>query len=204
MARDGAGRERHRILTSKRKRGDDDVQARLKPRGALWLGTGLILFGLVTEQLLLLGVAQQQSGEQQQAVIDAVVFASSLVSGIVVPLGHAFVGFAVLGQALRGVGRRAVNDGGEDDQIDRMLTPGRVLVLGVLLTAAGFALSLVHNDWAQAASARGGILRDVVFTVVPVLRTVLLPLGILLIPGAWLLRLLTSDSVSKLANSRVD
>ncbi|MET0853091.1 MAG: hypothetical protein ABWY30_00525, partial [Microterricola sp.] len=117
--------------------------------------------------------------------------------------GIAFVGFAVLGRALRGV-ERAVDAGGEDDQIGRLLTPGRVLVLGVLLTAAGFALGLVHNDWAQAASARGGILRDIVFTVVPVLRTVLLPLGILLIPGSWLLQLLTSGSVSKVANSRVD
>jgi hypothetical protein len=80
------------------------------------------------------------------------------------------------------------------------LNPGRALCLGIGLILLGF----VGGQLTQAASAQGGILRDVVFFVVPLLRTVLLPLGILLIPGAWLLRLLTTDSVSKLANSRVD
>ncbi|MET0854053.1 MAG: hypothetical protein ABWY30_05450, partial [Microterricola sp.] len=96
------------------------------------MGIGLILVGSAGSQLLLLlGAVQQQGAGQQQAVIDAVVFSSSLLSGLIVPLGIGFVGFAVLGRALRGVERRAVDAGGDDDQIGRMLTPGRVLVLGV-------------------------------------------------------------------------
>ncbi|RZU65933.1 hypothetical protein EV379_2276 [Microterricola gilva] len=171
----------------------------LNPKRALWLGIVLTLVGFASRWLpVLLAPTQLRSDT------DAITIAVALGYGVATQLGIAFVAFSLLGHVLVGTVGRATAEDGEGVHLRRTFTPRRVLVLGCALAVVGFLLEVFLVNWTQAVSGQGGLVRDFVFYLVPLLRTVLLPLGVLLIPGAWLLQLLGSGSVSKLANSRVD
>lgn len=166
------------------------------PRGALWLGIALIVVGVAAQWLVLLATVFQE--QQNQPAMDAVFWVMRALQGVATPMGIAFVAFSFIARAVVRTETLEVDDTEDDEEHDpapRAISSRVVLVLGIALVVIGFLVVSYLDSWRFAISGDPGLARDFVFYVAPYIEPVLLPLGILLIPCAWVLRLLESRSV---------
>lgn len=169
------------------------------PRGAMWLGIGLTVVGLAAQWLSLLAAVFQEA--PQQPALNAIFWVMNVLQGIALPLGVAFLAFTLVARAVvRTETLEVENDDDEQDDEEREPAPRVfssrvVLISGIVLVVVGFALSQSLRNWVSSAASDPGLWQDFVFYILPLLEPVLLPLGIVLIPCAWLLRLLESRSV---------
>lgn len=164
----------------------------MKPKSAFWLGVGMIVVSQAAQFLLLLAANPQMQGDGN--AVDAVVTIVS-VFNLLLPLGVAFVALSLVCRALVRASRHDGGDAAEDPAQRDAFSPWNVLIAGVVLVAVGFLLDIYLVGWMQAASANRSLGRDFVFYLLPLVRSIALPLGILLVPSAWLLSVVQPRAV---------
>lgn len=172
----------------------------MRSSGAFWLGAGMVVASQAAQLLFLLAAAQEQ---WDAAAVDAVGGILSVFT-LLLPLGIAFVAFALVGRAvermqlggsggeLGGVGGSdgGGGDAGEESSWSGVFSPRAVFIAGIVLVALGLVLDRYLAGWQFAASAQRGLLRDAVFSLLPLVNAIAPQLGVLLIPASWLLGLL--------------
>lgn len=173
---------------------------RMTPVRGFWLGVVLTLVGPAVASLLI--GAMFAIGGQTLASSDFVRFVNNLFGGVVLPLGMTFVVLSVVARALESTGRPMISAAGFREGIeDTPSVPPRVssriaFVTGLVLVVIGMASELYLHDWIQEIQADATFLRDFVLYLGPPLNALMLPLGVLLIPCAWILRIIEERELS--------
>ena len=167
---------------------------RMTPSWGFWLGVVLTFLGLAVGVFFIR--AMIAVGGQSQAASDFVYFVNAFFSGVVLPLGMTFVVLSLVARALESTHRSLLSAAGSREGIeDTPSLPPRVssriaLVTGVVLVVIGLVSQLYLQNWIQAIQADATFLRDFVVYLGPPLNALMLPLGVLLIPCAWILRII--------------
>jgi hypothetical protein len=135
-------------------------------------------------------------GGQVVASSDVVWFVVTASAAVVLPLRMTFMALSLVARALdRPVGiaaePREDAEGPEDPpSLPPRLNSRNALVTGLVLAALGLVCQLNPANWTQAIQADATFLRDFVVYLGPPLNALMLPLGVLLLPCAWILRIL--------------
>ena len=170
---------------------------RMTPSWGFWLGVVLTLLGLAVGLFFLRAMAA--IGGQPQAAGDFAYVVNVFFGAVVLPLGMTFVVASLVARALESNHRSMISAAGlRDDPESASSVPPRVsarvaLATGLVLVVVGMVSELYLQHWIQAIQADATFMRDFVVYLGPPLNALMLPLGVLLIPCAWLLRII-SDS----------
>ncbi|MCU1442401.1 MAG: hypothetical protein JWQ59_551 [Cryobacterium sp.] len=166
----------------------------LTPVRGFWLGVVLTVVGLGINTFLI--TALFAIGGQVVASSDVVWFVVTASAAVVLPLGMTFMALSLVARAPdRPVGiaaePREDAEGPEDPpSLPPRLNSRNALVTGLVLAALGLVCQLNLANWTQAIQADATFLRDFVVYLGPPLNALMLPLGVLLLPCAWILRIL--------------
>lgn len=169
------------------------------PRGATWLGVALILLGSSAQWLIFPATAFQ--GANNGVALDATFTVMRVLQMVALPLGIAFLAFSIVARAVVRTETLEVEDEHDDgpeeerEAAPRVFSSRAVFVAGIVLIVVGYLTTSYLQQWASAISGDAGLAQDFIFYVAPMIEPALLPLGILLVPCAWALRLLESRSV---------
>ena len=173
---------------------------RMTPSWGFWFGVVLTLLGLAVGLFFIRAMAA--FGGQSQAASDVAYFVDALFSAVVLPLGMTFVVSSLVARALESNYRSMLSAAGSREGIeDTPSAPPRVssriaLATGLVLVVIGMVSELYLQNWIQAIQADATFMRDFVVYLGPPLNALLLPLGVLLIPCAWILRIIEERQLS--------
>jgi len=162
----------------------------LTPARGFWTGLVLTVLGLVAVRLLYTSLFGPLS--QDLVSSDLMRFVGVLLPGFVLPLGMALMVASVVVRALVGKSMVTIpepDEASEDSPTWPLrLTSRTALVLGLVFAAVGLVFELNISTWTQTIQGDSTFLRDFVVYLGGPLSDLVLPLGVLLIAGAWILR----------------
>lgn len=162
---------------------------RMTPSWGFWLGVVLTLLGLAGGLFFIRAMAA--IGGQPLAASDLAYSVAATFSAVVLPLGLMFVVFSLVARAL------------EPTRVPPRVTSRIALATGVVLVVIGMISELYLQDWIQAIQADATFMRDFVVYLGPPLNALLLPLGVLLIPCAWILRIIEERQPQRISDSAI-
>lgn len=161
----------------------------LTPRRGWWLGAVLALIGLLVSNLIIT-VTFALGGQELASSLP--VWIVITLGGIAVPLGAAFlVASIVAGQIHRvraTVGAEATASA-DEPRLPPRLRPRVAIVLGIVFLVVGVALDASMWQPPQTTGEFTPIENDL-FSILWFLSALLTPIGVVLIPGGWLLGML--------------
>ncbi|MEB0288029.1 hypothetical protein QN355_15885 [Cryobacterium sp. 10S3] len=162
----------------------------LTPARGFWIGLVLTVLGLVAVRLLYTSLFGAVNPDWLSS--DLVRLVGVLFPGVLLPLGMALMVASVVVRALADKAAVTIRDpleAAEDAPTWPLrLTSRAALILGLVLAAIGFVVQLNISTWTQTIQGDSTFLRDFVVYLGGPLSDLLLPLGVLLIAGAWILR----------------
>lgn len=162
----------------------------LTPARGFWIGLVLTVLGLVAVRLLFASLFGPLSPDLLSS--DLVRFVGVVLPGLVLPLGMALMVASLVVRALVDKSVITISDPHEAPEDTPTwplrLTSRTALVLGLLLATIGVIVQLNISTWTQTIQGDSTFLRDFVVYLGGPLSDLLLPLGVLLISGAWILR----------------
>ncbi|MCI4659504.1 hypothetical protein [Cryobacterium zhongshanensis] len=162
----------------------------LTPVRGFWIGVVLTVLGLVTVRLLYSTLYGPLNLGWLSS--DLVQFAGVLFQGVVLPLGMALMVASLAVRALADTSVVTRSDRHEDPEDTPTwplrLTARTALVLGLVFAAIGVIFQMNVSTWTQTIQGDSTFLRDFVVYFGGPLSDLVLPLGVLLIAGAWILR----------------
>ncbi len=167
----------------------------LTPRRGWWLGVALTLLGMIGSTLLI--TAALALGGQELAT-SLPVWVLLATFGVAVPLGAGFLIAAIVaGRILRFPARTERSSPTSEVEVEGALFPklsARVaLLMGLGLLLAGLIVDVSMLQPPQTTGEFPSIENDVL-TILVFLSGLLTPIGIVLVPGAWLLGMVESRS----------
>ena len=149
---------------------------RMTPSWGFWIGVALTLLGLAVGIFFIRAMAA--IGGQTLAASDFVYFVNAFFSAVVLPLGMTFVVLSLVARAL------------ESTDVPPRVSSRIALATGLVLVLIGMVSEVYLQSWMQAIQADATFLRDFVIYLGPPLNALMLPLGVLLLPCAWILRII--------------
>lgn len=161
----------------------------LTPRRGWWLGAVLTLVGLLIGNLLVTATFALGGQELASSVFVWVVIA---LGGIALPLGAAFlVASIVAGQIHRSRAHVAPEGAASADEprLPPRLSSRAALVLGIVFLVAGVTLDASMWQPPQTTGEFTPVENDVL-SILWFLSALLTPIGVVLLPGGWLLGIL--------------
>ena len=160
----------------------------LTPRWMFWMGVVLVVASLVLQAALL--PALYAIGGQQLASNN---FAWSLVgvsATVLLPLGAASVALSFIGRALEPVETDTDDPDADLQPWPRKVSTRVMFWFGAACVVIGLLLEALLPVWRSSPVRPDSLLVYVVAYVLPPLAAVAIPLGVILIPGAWVLRMI--------------
>ncbi|TFD81158.1 hypothetical protein [Cryobacterium fucosi] len=164
----------------------------LTPVRGFWVGAVLTVLGLAVGTFLIT-VMFGLGGGQELASNEAVRFVVYFFAGALLPLGLTLMALSLVARAL--VHPPSISETGlTEDREDAPSVPPRVnsriaVAIGLALLVLGLASQLYLEQWTFAIQGDATFFRDFVVYLAPLLNAVMLPLGVLLIACAWILRI---------------
>ncbi|MBC7443767.1 MAG: hypothetical protein H7311_14825 [Ramlibacter sp.] len=172
----------------------------MTPVRGFWLGLVLTVLGLAGGALFFNAVLAVGGQSLASSVVVRVVV--TVAVSVMLPLGVTFVALSVVARAL---GRRSVVravdpvDPREDiPSMPPLVSSRTAVVTGLVLLVVGLVLQLFLAQWTQEIQGDETFLRDFVVYLGPPLDAFILPLGVLLIPCAWILRIIEEPRIPDL------
>ncbi|MDY7542923.1 MULTISPECIES: hypothetical protein [unclassified Cryobacterium] len=162
----------------------------LTPARGFWIGLVMTVLGLVTVRLLYTSLFGPFSPDFLSTGL--MQFVGVLLPGLVLPLGMALMVTSVVVRALADESVISIvkpDEATEDTPTWPLrLTSRAALLLGLAFAAIGLVAELNISTWTQTIQGDSTFLRDFVVYLGGPLSDLLLPLGVLLVAGAWILR----------------
>jgi uncharacterized membrane protein YhaH (DUF805 family) len=167
-------------------------------RRAFWMGVALIVVSVAVQVghiPVLLAI-----GGQELAANDVTWAISTACSTLLLPLGAALAVLSFVGAALEAPPAAVVDP--DDPVWPKRLSPRAAFWIGGALILIGLVLRMLLPEWQMATTVPSDSLLPYVleFVVYP-LAVVFVPIGILLMPAAWVLSMIESR---RAAAARVD
>lgn len=168
------------------------MSRRLTPVRGFWIGVVLTVVGLVGGMVLF--PSMFALGGQELMANRGIYFVATFIPSVVFPLGLTLMVMSLIADALdprqRNSDTSLASDPDAAPALPLRINSRIALAAGLVLLALGLVFQVFFEDWFQAIQGDETFLRDFVVYLGPPLSQLLLPLGVLLIPCAWVLRLL--------------
>lgn len=185
-------------MKNRRFSGAAAIAVSVVPSRAFWIGVGFMVASLVVQAGLVRVL--YSLGGQELASNDAVWVILTACSTVLLPLGAALTVLSFIGRALEVVPAGVADP--DRPAWPRALAPGTAFWSGCVLLLVGLLLRMLLPEWQMATMApTDSLLPYVLAYVVDPLAVVFVPVGILLIPAAWVLSMIEA---SRAAAARVD
>ena len=168
------------------------MSRRLTPARGFWGGLVLTLFGLAIGTTLIPVMIGLGAGQELLSSVGVRV-AGNFFAGALLPLGMTLMALSLVARAMvhpTGIGETGLREDREDaPSVPPRVSSRAMLVIGLVLMVLGLLTQLYLEQWMFSVQDDATFFRDFVVYLGPGLNAVMLPLGVLLIACAWILRI---------------